>query len=180
MRTKAFLITITLMILLGSMTASAFDGDRKGFMLNLGAGFGQGKISWDGGSSSGMGFGSDLKIGGGTSSQLQFYYSNRVIWYSPDNSSAELVNGMSAAGFTYFYKPQAPSLFILFALGIGVLSDSEASDGEAGFGATIGVGYEIVRSLTVEFTYMNAELSEDYDIDASISNLMLTISWLAY
>lgn len=162
------------------LNSSAFDGERKGFMLNLGAGFGQGKVSWDGGSVDGVGFGTDFKIGGGPSNQLQIYYTNRALWYSPEGASVTWINGMSAAGVSYFLEPQAPSFFFSGALGIGVLTESDGRDGEAGFGLTLGIGYEIVRNFIAELTFMHAGLSGDFDDNPSVSNIMVTFSWLAY
>ena len=171
---------MALLMFVAPMTASAFDGERKGFMLNLGGGFGQGKVSWDGGSVDGTGFGTDFKIGGGPSNQVLVYYTNRALWYSPGSSSSNWVNGMSAAGVSYFLEPQSPCFFFSGALGIGVLSDSGSGGSESGFGFTLGVGYEIVRSFIAEITLMHAGLSVDSDDNPSVSNLMVTFSWLAY
>ena len=180
MKTKALFLIVALLMLAVPMTASAFDGERHGFMLNLGIGFGQGKISAGGESVDGTGICTDFKIGGGPNNQILVYYTNRALWYSPENTSVELINGMSAAGVSYFLEPQAPSFFFSGALGVGVLTDSEFDGSESGFGVTLGVGYEIVNNFIVEFTFMHAGLANDYDFDASISNLALTISWLAY
>jgi len=180
MKIRILLIITALFMLAAPLTASAFDGERHGFMLNLGVGFGQGKISGDGDSIDGTGICTDFKIGGGPSNQILVYYTNRALWYSPENSSIDLVNGMSAAGVSYFLEPKAPSFFFSGALGIGVLTNSEISDSESGFGMTLGVGYEILSNFIVELTFMHAGLSNDYGFDANISNLALTISWLAY
>jgi len=145
-------------------------------MLNLGAGVGQGKLSWNDYSIDGTGLATDFKIGGGPSSQVLLYYSNRVVWYSPSGYSGTWSNAMSAAGLSYFLEPQAPSFFFSGGLGLGAIGDSDGTDSESGFGLTLGAGYEIVQNLIVEFTYMHASLDNDY----SISNLMLTVSWLAY
>jgi len=176
MKIKALLITLALLLLVAPLTASAFDGDRKGFMLNLGLGFGQGKLSGSSDSVDGTGFGTDFKIGAGTSSQLMIYYTNRVVWYSPDGASSTWYNGMSAAGVSYFLNPDAPSFFFSGALGIGVISAFDGLASESGFGFTLGVGYEFARNFIGEINYMNAGL----DNDLSISNIALTISWLAY
>ncbi len=176
MKTKALLLTLALLLFVAPLTASAFDGDRKGFMLNLGAGFGQGKLSGHGDSVDGTGFGTDFKIGAGTSSQLMIYYTNRVVWYTPDGASSTWYNGMSAAGVSYFLNPDAPSFFFSGALGIGVIAVSDGFDSESGFGFTLGAGYEFARNFIAEITYMNAGLDNDY----SISNIALTVSWLAY
>lgn len=176
MKTKTLLITLALLLLVAPLTASAFDGDRKGFMLNLGAGFGQGKLSGSSDSVDGTGFGTDFKIGGGTSSQLMIYYTNRVVWYSPDGTSSTWYNSMSAAGVSYFLNPDAPSFFFSGALGIGVISIGDGFDSETGFGFTLGAGYEFARNFIAEITYMYAGL----DNDLSISNIMVSVAWLAY
>ena len=143
-------------------------------MLNLGLGFGQGKLSDSSDSVDGTGFGTDFKIGAGTSDKLMIYYTNRVVWYSPDGASSTWYNGMSAVGVSYFLEPQSPSFFFSGALGIGVISNT--FDSESGFGFTLGAGYEFARNFIAEITYMYAGL----DNDLSISNIALTVSWLAY
>jgi len=190
MKTKILLLSALLFLLMVPLQASAFDGERKGFMLNLGLGFGQGKLDvGTGGLSAGVdatGFGTDFKIGGGASDQVLIYYTNRALWYSPSVGpvSADLVNGMSAAGVSYFLEPQAPSVFFSGALGLGVLLDSDAEEADSGFGFTFGVGFEFARSFIAELTYMRAGVgSEDFggvNIDATISSIMVTVSWLAY
>ena len=163
-------------------------------MLNLGIGYGQGTLEASAlgtsVSTDAMGFATDFKIGGGlASNKVQIYYTNRALWYSPEigegefTANANLVNGMSAAGITFFLEPQAPSFFFSGALGIGVIIDSDADENMSGFGFTAGVGYEFAKNFAAELTYMGAGVSGDNDIDGvdtSISNLMLTISWLAY
>jgi hypothetical protein len=180
MKTKALVITSAFLMILVPLTTSAFDGERHGFMLGLGAGYGQGKISYNDSSVDGMGFCSDFKIGGGPSNKVLVYYTNRALWYSPGEYSDSVINGMSAAGVSYFLEPQAPSFFFSGALGLGVISDSDASDGESGLGFTFGIGFEMVRSFIVELTYMRSGLSTESTSDWSISNIAVTLSWLAY
>jgi len=189
MKIKALLITLALLLLMVPLTASAFDGDRQGFMLNLGAGFGQGKLTASGfgasASTDAVGFGGDFKIGGGPSSQVLVYFTNRTLWYSPEvaNIEGNLINGMSAAGVSYFLEPQAPSFFFSGALGVGVAVDRDADESMSGMGFTLGVGFEFARSFIAELTFMYSGVSGDIDIDGvdwSISNIMVTVSWLAY
>ncbi len=176
MKIKALLLTLALLLLVAPLTASAFDGERKGFMLNLGLGFGQGKASDSSYTADGTGFATDFKIGGGPSNQFLVYYTNRVLWYTPDGAQSTWYNGMSAAGVSYFLEPTAPSFFFSGALGIGVWSYNDNFDNETGFGFTIGAGYEFARNFIAEITYMNSGL--DYDIN--ISNIAITVAWLAY
>ena len=169
----------------------AFDGDRQGFMLNLGLGFGQAKetVSIGGVDASVKenGFGGDFKIGGGINSQTLLYYSNRTLFYSLDSydvlgnpTTYDWVNGMSAAGVSYFLNPQAPSFFFSGAVGIGVLMDREAEENESGLGVTLGLGYEFATNWIIEVTYMTAKVAEELGADLTISNFMVSVSWLAY
>ncbi|MEN8007702.1 MAG: outer membrane beta-barrel protein [Candidatus Krumholzibacteriota bacterium] len=189
MKIKALFLTTVLFLLVAPLTASAFDGDRNGFMLNLGAGMGQGKLSASGFGASAsfdaMGFGTDLKIGGGLSSQVLLYYTNRALWYTPEVAGIDwkLTNGMSAAGVSYFLEPQAPSVFFSGGLGVGVVNDRDVDETMSGFGITLGVGFEFARNVIAELTLIHSGVSGDNDIegiDWTISNVMVTVSWLAY
>jgi len=180
MKTRILFLTMIILMLMAPLTANAFDGERKGFMLNLGLGFGQGKVSWTGGSLDGTGFGPDLKIGGGPSNQVLVYYTNRVLWWEPEGYSQKLVTGMSAVGVSYFLQPQAPSFFFSGALGLGVFTNSDFDDPDSGIGFTIGVGFEFSRNYIIEFTFMHAGLDMDSGWDPAISNLFFGISWCGY
>ncbi|MGD9546805.1 MAG: outer membrane beta-barrel protein [Candidatus Krumholzibacteriia bacterium] len=192
------IITLSIVVLVSLAMAApslGFDGDRQGFMLNLGAGFGQAKQT---ASASGVevsldatGFGGDFKIGGGVNPQMLIYYTNRTLFHTmevtytdpflgPTTLEADYINGMSAVGVSYFLEPEAPSFFFSGGLGLGVLMDSEADESESGVGFTAGVGYEFARNWIIEGTYMNAKVFEEMGMEVSISNLMVTISWLAY
>ena len=62
----------------------------------------------------------------------------------------KFVNGMSAAGISYFLEPQAPSVFFSEALGIGLILDSDAEESMSGFEFTLGVGFEFARNFVAE------------------------------
>lgn len=180
MRKYCFVLGLILIVAFVSTQALAFDGDRKGFMLNLGAGFGQGKVSYSDANGSqsldGTGFSTDFKIGAGLSPQAVLYYTNRVVWWSDGFS---WTTGMSAVGFSYFLKPEAPSFFFSGSLGLGVASiESSASD--TGFGFGLGVGFEFTRNWTVEASFLSAKVAEEGDESLTASNFALTISWFAY
>ena len=183
MKMKTLLLVIALFLLLAPFQASAIDGQRKGFMLNVGVGLGQGEYTGGDISYDAIGFGTDFKIGGGLgNNKVLIYYSNRALWYSPDTGGGR-TNGMSAAGVSYFLSPQAPSFIFSGALGRGVSRHSDTSTSRSGFGFTIGAGYEFVRNFTAELTYMGADLGEDSGpggSSLSASSIMLTLNWLGY
>ena len=181
MRKYCFVLGLILIVAFVSTQALAFDGDRKGFMLNLGAGFGQGALKFssptDSETEDGTGVSTDFKIGAGLSPQAVLYYTNRVIWWSAQGF--DFTTGMSAAGFSYFLKPEAPSFFFSGSLGLGVAT-FENIDSESGFGFGVGVGFEFARNWVVEATYLNAKVWEEQGYSRSASNLALTTSWFAY
>jgi len=183
MKMKYSLLFVAFLMLLTPLKASAvFDGERHGFMMNIGGGFGQGRFSWQGNSVDGTGFIADIKIGGGPSDQVHIYYVNQALWYSPGSSSSRVINAFYGGGVSYYLEPQAPSLFFSGALGLGMLinADWDGSD-SGGFGFTLGAGYEIVRNLAVEFTFMNSSVSSDFSSENNtISHFAITFSWLAY
>lgn len=190
MRRSGFIFILVLVAMLASLQAQAFDGQRKGFMLNLGAGYGQGEFKAKGGGESvswdGTGLMTDFKIGGGINEKMVLYYTNRALWYTVDFEffdqiiSTDLINGMSAFGASYFLEPTAPSFFFSGAIGIGVVMDSDADESESGVGFTLGIGYEFSKNWILEGTYMSAKVDEVGEVDLTASNLAVTISWFAY
>ena len=122
MKMKYSLLFVAFLMLLTPLKASAvFDGERHGFMMNIGGGFGQGRFSWQGNSVDGTGFIADIKIGGGPSDQVHIYYVNQALWYSPGSRSSRVINAFYGGGVSYYLEPQAPSLFFSGALGLGML-----------------------------------------------------------
>jgi len=190
---KSILIFLLLVLAVLAATAvQAFDGDRKGFMLNLGAGFGQGQYKIPDGTNSvsfdGTGFSTDFKIGAGINPQTVIYYTNRALWYAADvtnsftgeTSSVEAINGLTAAGVSYFFAPAAPTFFVSSAIGVGVLTDAEVSGSESGIGFSIGAGYEFTTNWILEAAYWNATVAKADEISLNISSLVVTVSWFAY
>jgi opacity protein-like surface antigen len=181
MKKFGILLSLIVLVAMFASQAQAFDGDRKGFVLNLGAGAGQGKLklsnSSDSISDDGIGFSTDFKIGAGLSSNSVLYYSNRVIWWSSEGVS--VTTGMSAVAFSYFFSPEAPSFFLSGSIGIGVAS-IEDLDSESGAGFGIGAGFEFAKNWTVEASYLSAKVWEEFGVSLTASNLALTVSWFAY
>lgn len=165
-----------------SLHAHAFDGQRSGFMMNLGAGMGQAKLTAEAMgfevSNDEIGFGTDFRLGGGISENTLIYYFNRTIFYSVDDYS--FVNGMSGAGVSYFFDTYAPGFYVSGGLGMGVWMDLEESESESGWGFMIGGGYEFAPNFTIEASYLSAKVAEEDGVDLSISNIQVFVSWLAY
>ena len=153
----------------------AFDGNRKGFLLNLGAGYGKYSTT---NNFSENGFVSDFKIGGGINPQIVIYYTNRILFYQAGTDSETRISGMTGVGVSYFITPRTQTFFFSGALGVGSqrnLEDDFAS--KTGTGFTLGAGFEFAPNWTIEASLMKATVG---DYDQSITNLMLTLSWFAY
>jgi opacity protein-like surface antigen len=177
MKLRACLVCLLLIAIMLPSEGQAFDKQRKGFVLGLGLGYGSAKLKYGDDSESYGGLATTFKIGAGLSEQVLLYYSNRVVFFSPDNVDATFYQGASAVAVSYFLNPAAPSFYFTGELGLGVLDSTESGiDSETGFGWSLGVGFEFSRSWTVEANY----LGNSYDDPGSGSNITFAICWLPY
>jgi len=186
MMRKLVLLGIAVSLLLLPPEAQAFNGERGGFILGLGAGFGSAKwtISAEEGSVSAevsnteSGIATSFKIGGGISDQMLLYYSNRVVFFSVEDHS--FYQGMSAVAGSYYLEPTGPSVYFTGELGIGVVADRDAGESESGLGLGLGVGYDFGNHIVVEGSYMHSTVASEGEADWSISNMTLTVNWLGF
>lgn len=178
MKIRMLLVFVLVAAIVLPGSAGAFNDDRQGFILGLGAGYGSAQQSGGGDSDSYGGVATTFRIGGGVNSQTLIYYSNRVVFFSVRDYS--FYQGMSAAGVSYFLQPTGPSFFFTGELGIGVLGTWEAGGGsDSGFGFTLGAGYEVTPHFLLEANYMRASVG-DSPYDYTISNFTFTASWLGF
>lgn len=148
-----------------ALPAHAFDGQRKGFILGVGAGLGVSSftqtldVSGLGSETSDretkVGVAADFRIGWGVDDQLLLYYDNRANWFSVENvfdESVTLVDGLSTFGASYYFQPAAPSAFVTGGIGWATWTTpfEEESSGALGFGLYGGGGYEFNKLLSVE------------------------------
>jgi hypothetical protein len=160
---------------LAAGSASAFDGQRHGFMLGIGLGAGFSSFTQEIESPIGNGSGSDSKgglatefrIGGGIGNQFFLYYSNKVNWFSIENVNNDKVtiaDGVGSVAGQYFFKPESPSGFVSGGLGIGGWSTPMESNSSSlsGFGMFAGGGYEFSHLWSVEgsLSYASPSTSE--------------------
>lgn len=146
-------ILLILGVLLGAVQAQAFDKDRKGFVLDLGLGFGQGKLKASAGSLEAsvdaMGGAAVLRLGAGVTPTTVITYTGRAVAYKPSitvddplggtmSVEGDLANGFSGVEVMLFLEPQAPSFFFTGGLGSGVYMDNDTDESESGFGFTLG------------------------------------------
>lgn len=192
--TKKVLVVLVACIVLSTATnVSAWDGQRKGFILGGGLGLGLTSLTTESyayGSISDrenkFGFQTDFKIGGAPTNLILIYYTNKVSWYKEeevyDGKDVTFTSGLSAVGVSYYLLPEAPSAF--FSGGIGISSwdapfEEELDIAWTGFGFYAGAGFEFSRYWNAEFDLVWGE-PESGGASINALSLMFTINVLGY
>jgi hypothetical protein len=140
------LAVIAIVISLAATSSSAFDGNRKGFLLGYGAGVGVSDVGGD----RHTGLHTNLKIGAGISERLLLYYSGNFgiygdLWFSP------------TAAVSYY--PFSGASFLYFTGGLGASSASGWDEAYAGynFHVVVGVGVHLSRHWNYELSVLSAD-----------------------
>ncbi|MGD8560742.1 MAG: hypothetical protein PVH04_13815, partial [Gammaproteobacteria bacterium] len=172
-----------------SQFAHAFDENRTGFILGLGAGLHTIDIDsfnngFQLGSDSESGIATSLKLGGGITNQFALYYVRNASWFSSDGSNTTFLVGISGLGASYYFSSSAPSGYILAAVGVGDIdapfeSNIEADTGNA---TMIGGGYEVNDHLHLEVTLLRTDIdSSDFsNLTLETSSIQFTFNYLWY
>ena len=159
---KKVLLVLVLSLFLGS-AGWGFDGQRKGFVVGGGLGFGttsyKEKIASPFGSSetdwsNEFGFMTEFKVGYAPTNQLEIFYSDKGSWFDYFGSIA--LNGMGTASVNYYLKPEGPTFYMGGGLGFSTftLPFENNSKVDLGFGFYVGSGYEFTRHFAVQLDFM--------------------------
>ena len=184
---------VVVLLVVGCMTlafasgVSAFDGQRKGFILGFGLGAGMTSFEYDMEDmgykieSDGLtkfGVHTDFKIGAGLNEQVQLYWSAKVAFFSVGEMTftvpeldqeaeadidATVAHGIGGLGITYFFQPVAPSPYIVGTIGFSSWQTPFESGSPTwiGFGLAVGMGYEFAPHWSVEGTLTYGSPSGD-------------------
>jgi hypothetical protein len=191
----AIALTAVMMI---SNSATAFDGQRKGFFFSLGLGPGYTSYSQTTDSAgaelysldeSKFAVATNFSIGFAPSNKLMIYWMNKMAWFSVLDSVVSSDNATYAVsvgglGITYFFKPQAPSLYVSFGGGLAARSlPFKGSDAWIGFGLAGGIGYEITDNWSFELDVLYGspsdeypEIGEEYSADAFAVGVTINVT----
>lgn len=178
-------------------SAGAFDGQRKGFMMDFGLGggitsFTQTLESVFGKSESDRenkgGLLTNFRIGVGLNEQTEIYWYSTVSWFSLENilgSSVTIANGFAGIGLTQFFQPIAPSPYFFGGLGFSTWSTPFEDTGDSwfGFGMQGGAGIEFSPHWAVEGHLMWGQPKESeggLEITAKTINFGVTLNYHAY
>jgi hypothetical protein len=158
---------------------SAFDGQRKGFIL--GGGIGGGSLSWNGVYSDlnkGV-FATNFIIGYAPSPSLEVYYTNNVSWFS--DSGNDYYVGVTGVGVTKYLKPEGKGLYLLGGMGLSILTGYSGYDtgSDTGFGALAGIGYDVAKHWRIQGEVMYTSIHQTYGTSTSWS-FRATINVIAF
>jgi hypothetical protein len=114
------------------------------------------------------------------------HHTEPVIVLETDEDGATMAVGVGGIGASYFFKPQAPSLFV--SATVGFTSQSYpfwGSEPHVGFGLAGGIGYEFSPNWNVELTFLTGTPKGDTEqrpvtYEASTVAFGLTINVLGY
>jgi hypothetical protein len=191
----AMVFTLTTLMAVG---AAAFDGQRRGFILGGGLGFGMtsftqtiegGGISITSDRENEGAFMTDFRIGWGANEQTEIYYASKVSWFGITNVNDDdvtIANGIGGIGFTHSLKYDVPTWFVTGGIGLATWSlplEDNAPDAWNGFGLFAGMGYEFSKHYCFEFDliYGNPGDSDGgVKVSSSALSLKASINALAY
>lgn len=181
--------------LIMSQSSNAFDDNREGFIVGLGAGFQTINIDFNYSGSevrsdSEGGFATSFKIGWGITNQFSLYYVRNASWYSAaydDGFSISDITytiGIDGVGATYYLSPSSPSGYLLGAIGIGDISAPFESDigSDTGSAIMFGGGYEASEHIHLEATFLttNIDSLDNELLNLKTSSIQFTVNYLWY
>ncbi len=161
-----------------SMSSFAFDNDRKGFSVGIGAGSQSTVVDFISSEKAVFtgnytGAAASMRIGLGFSNRFLYYLAVDMASYdAPDDIGGELVSytsSLQGVVAAYYLKERAPSAYALGGVGWGNLTiDSPSfSDSDDGSALILGGGYEFMRHHSIELTILSTSIASKYsDIDS--------------
>nr|MBN2277733.1 hypothetical protein [candidate division Zixibacteria bacterium] len=179
-------ICLILMVLMLGAGANAFDGNRKGFVLGGGLGFGPvAKVTHDDYevlNKSGLAM--DFLIGYAWDEQNMIVflrdgviYNEKSIW----DTDITLAQGFSGVGYFHYFGPVGKSFYIVGGLGFQDWTslESNVDSNDVGAGLLIGCGYEFVRHVQVHGS-LSFGKSSDPLFDYNHTQLQIGVSAVAF
>lgn len=182
-------------IFLAATPALAFDDNREGFLLGLGAGLHSLKNDYtlNGNSyltESKSGLATSFKIGGGITNQFLLYFVRNASWFNTPvtngatTKEATATVGISGIGATYFFEPTSPSGYMLAAIGGSDYAFPQESNTRTRTGGAfmLGGGYEFAQHVMFEVTLLATSVTDpastQYKTESSA--LQFTLNYMFY
>ncbi len=182
-------------------------GRRQGFIFGIGTGVGITNFeaplaeywrnayegSWPDPRSITSAFATELKVGHGFTDQFLLYYTSRIAWFPLSNLYRDtmIANGIAGVGMM-LYPLRSSDFYLVGSAGLAVLVTYQPPfklerARQTGLAVSGGVGYELLRHLTIDFTvnFGNAnstQLDETNEITLTneIVTFLVTVNLIFY
>ena len=168
-----------------STSVSAFDDQKEGFLVGIGAGVAKIKTEVDVGSlgadDTSLGLATSFKIGYGFTNQFALYYRNDVNWFGYDSDPQDdtYISGLTGIAANYFIEENSP-YYLTAGVGVGSFANfTNKTRSETGSAYTIGAGYEVAPHVSLEATYLSNTI-EEKNVELSTGALRLTVNYMWY
>jgi hypothetical protein len=166
-----------------SISTASIDSDlRQGWMASVGFGFHATSLddnyigNTDSDAESGLA--TSFKVGYNFTEQFSLQYVRNVSWYTPEDDL--LATGIMGLGATYYFQPQAETLYISLTAGVGDVGNIDASTSDTGSAVMFTLGYEFSPHWQLEASWLGTSIDYDYnDVTKETSSVqfLLNYSW---
>ena len=120
---RSLLVGATALTWIANTDVAAFDGERKGFMVDLGLGTGYVADGLVGSTNARAGGGATINVGYGFNNRIAVFFSERAAAWRGDSQYAALA--VSGLGVTVHFADEALSNFITGTIGSAVLARTD-------------------------------------------------------
>jgi hypothetical protein len=156
---------VGLSVFLLASQLSAFDGQRKGFVLGIGLGAGSLHYEEAVGTPSSSSFNktafaTNFKIGYAPSASFEVYLANVVSCYGVEGDSS--ASGATCVAATKYLNREGKGLFVCGGLGWAFEKSLQGAGSRSGFGAFGGLGYDIARHWNIQADVLYTSQENDY------------------
>lgn len=177
---------VSLILLLGSASAQAFNDQREAFLVGLGIGYHGTELDFSGmGSTSDevAGLATSVRLGFGLSNRFTLYYLSEGSWYKRAGDTWSL--GLNGIGAAWYFSPRVRSTYVHAGYGYsyGSLPDQRGSDSRKfGNGYLLGAGYEFMPHLNLEASFLRTNLRDaaNSPFPARTGSWRLMLNYLFY
>ena len=160
---KRCLVLAFLVLAAGATSAAAFDGDRSGFTLALQSGVGQAEYTQKdpGGDRTfeGTSLATVWRMGYAPTKSAWAYLVNRAQFFEGEGPD-DRVQGLGGLGLAWTFAERGLPVYLAAEAGLAVHQNRITSVNEDGFGFAFGVGIELRRHFTVEFSFLGGGARE--------------------
>lgn len=145
---KVLLVSLVLLLFVAG-TTSAFNGQRRGFVLGGGAGLAPScKFEYGSVDESKTGFGMNFIIGGAFDEHNMLVYEGNIVGFNSDLYEDNAAQGFNGAAWYHYFGQTGRSAFTTVGIGFEVMNVGDEYK-DSGFGMLLGGGYEFARHWQV-------------------------------